>query len=335
MVNFFDLFPLSASELKRFHARHAKLEKITAEANRASTQFAQIRTGKQLVLRSGFVFRQDPAAVSGDASDRLLPPPEERPPATRLASPRGIALKVFLTAAFVAQSRSPGERPTNTLPLNDLDAVSWVDLFATPAVRGGGLKTYASIRDKKARQLQHALVRLSSPEVQLVHLPNAPKSVGKYEGFLLLHEQGTPYGGGENSDRYTVPGQDRRELLLSLPAGLFTNGWIHLLEDSELAFLLMIAWLHARFGHQPVFAASDIRLLQFGLGKDAYEAHRMLNRFGLVEVQEDADRYFEGGKIAGFQEGRRPKLHRFQLAPSGFDQQATDKVREVIERKVT
>jgi hypothetical protein len=132
-----------------------------------------------------------------------------------------------------------------------------------------------------------------------------------------------------------VPGQDGRELLLSLPSGLFTNGWIHLLEDSELAFLLMIAWLHARFGHQPVFAASDIRLLQFGLGKDSYEAHRMLNRFGLVEVHEDADRYLEGGKIAGFQEGRQPQLHRFQLTPSGFDQQATDKVREVIESKVT
>ncbi|WP_328561443.1 hypothetical protein [Streptomyces coelicoflavus] len=335
MVNFFDLFPLSASELKRFQARHTKLERITAEAKRASTQFAGIRTGKQLVLRSGFVFRQDPADVPGDASDRLLPPPEERPPATRLASPRGIALKVFLTAAFVAQSRSPGERPTNTLPLNDLDAVSWVDLFATPAVRGGGLKTYASIRDKKARQLHHALGRLSSAEVQLIHLPNASKAVGKYEGFLLLHEQGTPYGGGENSDRYTVPGQDGRELLLSLPAGLFTNGWIHLLEDSELAFLLMIAWLHAKFGHQPVFAASDIRLLQFGLSKDAYEAHRMLNRFGLVEVEEDEGRYIEGGKMAGFQEGQRPKLHRFQLAPSGFDQQATDKVREVIEFKLS
>lgn len=74
MVNFFDLFPLSASELKRFHARHAKLERVTTEASRASTRFAEIRTGKQLALRSSFVFRRDPAEVSGDASDRLLPP---------------------------------------------------------------------------------------------------------------------------------------------------------------------------------------------------------------------------------------------------------------------
>ncbi|MYR43628.1 hypothetical protein GTW67_16760 [Streptomyces sp. SID5910] len=33
-----------------------------------------------------------------------------------------------------------------------------------------------------------------------------------------------------------------------------------------------------------MFIASDIRLRQFALGKDTYEAHSMLNRFGLFEA---------------------------------------------------
>lgn len=333
-ITFADLFPLSGSERKRFEARRAKLEKTEAEADRACGKFAEIQVGRKLVLREDFVVRPEPAEVPGDPSDRLLPPPNERPPATRLASPRGIALRAFLTAVFVAQSRSGGERPGNTLPMNNLDAVSWVDLFATPAVRGGGEKTYASVRDKKARQLQHALGRLSADDVQLVYLPNGAKAVGKYEGFLLLHERGAPYGDGENGDRYTVPVPASDERLLQLPAGLFLNGWIHLLEDSELAFLLMLAWLHARFGNQPVFVKSDIRLLHFGLGKDAYEAHRMLNRLGLVDVQEDPNRHFEGGQVSGYNDGHHPKLHRFQLLHEGFDKQATATVRTAIEHKL-
>lgn len=108
-----------------------------------------------------------------------------------------------------------------------------------------------------------------------------------------------------------VPAEERTP---SLPAGLFHNGWIHLLEDTEINFLLMLAWLHFRFGAQPVFVASDIRLRQFGLGKDAYEAHRMLNRFGLVDVEEDPNRDFDGYLVTGYNEGTMPKLHRFVLA---------------------
>ncbi|MFQ3559562.1 hypothetical protein QZN11_22555 [Streptomyces gramineus] len=219
--------------------------------------------------------------------------------------------------------------------MSDVDTVSWVDLFATPAVRGGGEKTYASIRDKKARQLQHALGRLSGDGVQLVHLPNRSKPVGKYEGFLLLHERGAPFGGGDNEDRYTVPTPTSEDRLLRLPEGLFLNGWIHLLEDSELAFLLMLAMLHARSGDQQnVFVKSDVRLLHFGLGKDAYEAHRMLSRFGLVHVEEDPNRHFEGGRVSGFNEGHRPQLHRFRLVREGFEQTAITTVRAAIERRL-
>ena len=202
------------------------------------------------------------------------------------------------------------------MPLCDVDSVSWIDLIATAAERGSGL-TYSSVRDKKLRQVQDALRRLSRPEVQLVELPNfQSKATGKYEGFLLMHEAGAPYESGDNVP-YAVPAAQGM-LLLRLPSGLFLNGWIHILEDSELAFLLMLACLRAKFGDKPVFAAGEIRLLQFGVGRDTYQAHHMLNRLGLIEVEEDPNRHFDDGKVRGYTRGQPAKLHRFQLINGWF-----------------
>ena len=95
-----------------------------------------------------------------------------------------------------------------------------------------------------------------------------------------MHEGGAPKGGGDNQP-YTVPAESKT---MYLPGGLFLNDWIHVLEDSELAFVLMLACLRSRADKAPVFATSEVRLLQFGLGRDAYESHRILSRFGLVRV---------------------------------------------------
>ncbi|WP_157743163.1 hypothetical protein [Micromonospora coriariae] len=96
-------------------------------------------------------------------------------------SPGGIALRFYLTALFVSQSRSAGEQPQNTLPLNNRDAdVSWVDLVATPSERGKGKAQSVSVRDQKLRQVQETLRRLAHPEVQLATLENRSKAVGTY-----------------------------------------------------------------------------------------------------------------------------------------------------------
>jgi hypothetical protein len=328
-----NLFPLTAAERARLQARLVKLVKVEGDADKASLMFSKIRKPERLRIRPEFSIRPQPAEAPGELSDRLLPPRRERPPATRLMSPRGIALRVYLTALFVSQSRPPGKRPGNNMPLADTDpdTLSWIDLIATTAERGG-VRTYSNVRDKNLRQLQDALRRMSSPDVQLVELPNFHKATGKYEGFLLMRESGAPYEGGDNVP-YVVPPEQRGKLLW-LPAGLFLNGWIHVLEDSELAFLLMLACLRALFGDKPVFAAGEIRLLQFGLSRDAYQAHHMLSRLGLVEVEEDPSRHMEGGKVQGFTDDRVPKLHRFQLINEGFDQPAVPTMRKVIERRL-
>jgi hypothetical protein len=115
-----------------------------------------------------------------------------------------------------------------------------------------------------------------------------------------------------------------------LPGGFFLNGWIHVLEDSELAFLLMLACLRSRFGKIPVFATSEVRLLQFGLGRDAYESHRLLSRLGIVRVHPGPHPGRRFGKAGRYLKSDPPKLHRFELLNDGFEEPAIPTARQVM-----
>ncbi|MEU5874729.1 hypothetical protein AB0A73_24600 [Glycomyces sp. NPDC047369] len=335
-ILFLDLEPLSASERARLEARRVKLQKMRSSIEKASTALRQIPTADRLpprlLVREAFARRTVPAPATDRVSDRRPLPRQDRPPATRLVSPNGIALKTYLLAMYIAQTRPEGRKTRNTIPIDAEDRVSWVSLLATPATPLKGRYSLAP-RDKTRRQLMSALKRLSSPEVQLVRLPNSDKSVGKYEEFELLHERGAPLDGGINDERYTVP-VPGKNLLLSLPSGLLQNGWIHLLEDSEIAFLLMVSWLHARYKTKDVFIDSDRRLLQFGLSRDAYESHRFLRRCGLIDVDEDPRRHLEGGRVTDYAEDPNPRLHRFTLLKEGFQQSAAETIEAVITRRI-
>jgi hypothetical protein len=329
-----DFLPLRAAELVRLETRRAKLAKVAAEAAKAEQKVAEFGTRQHLWIRRDFVIRPEPANVLGDPSDRRLPARRDRPPATRLVSPRGVALRFYLTALFVLQAGSPGRRPANKIPIDDPDKLSWVDLIATPAQRTGEDRTYSGVRDKKVRQLHDALRRLSDQEVQLIELPHFNKRpTGKDEGFLLMREGGAPYDGTDNAP-YTVPALDGDEGLVRLPSRVLLNGWVHVLEDTELAFLLMLAGLRSLFGDKQLFVPGELRLLHFGIGRDAYQSHHMLRRLGLIEVEEDPNRYAESGLVHGYSENDPPKLHRFRLLDAGFDQPALPTAREAIERRL-
>jgi|SRR5579859_1031146 len=319
--------PPAALGPARLARRLDRLGRIDGQAARACEQFDRIRTPRNLRIRVEFGMRSVPAAPHGDPADRLLPPRSDRPPATRLVSPRGIALRLYLTAIFVAQSRLPGALPANKLPLAAADAaVSWADLVATPGVP----RRYHGQREKKLRQMHDALRRLSGPELQLVRLPNFHRTpTGGYEGFLLMHEGGTPAGGDDNQ-LYTVPAPDSKTMYL--PGGLFRSGWIHVLEDSELAFLLMLACLRSRSGNTRVFATGEERLLQFGLGRDAYESHRVLAQLGLVKVHPGPHPGRRYGKAGRYLRSDPPKLHRFELLNEGFDEPALPNARGLMAR---
>jgi hypothetical protein len=319
---------LTNTDQGRFDRRLARLAATEPMIEGAERKLRGLgrRWPGQVHIRPRFVFRRQPAP--GDASDRRLPARHHRPPATRLLSPSGIALRFYLIALFEAQMRTKaGGRPANDIPLvAGGDDTSWIDLIAVPVEAQGNGLYRADRSTKKQRRVESALRTLSQTDVQLVHLPHEHQKSGKYKGFQLRDEGGARTDG--DVPLYTVP--DKKEQVFSLPSGLFSNGWIHLLEDTELAFLMMVA-LVAQHGKQgaKVKISSDMRLLHYGLGRDAYEAHKTLDRFGLVAVEIDDDRHMDG-TVENFSNGGTARLHAFQLLPDGFDEPAATTIKKTL-----
>ena len=288
------------------------------------------RLPEEVRIRSRFVRRTTPA--SSDASDRKLPPRPERPPAMRLLSPRGIALRLYMIALCEAQSRArSGETASNDRRLvAGGEETGWIDLVAAPVQAEGRGATLISRADKKRRMLTSALDALSHQEVQLVHLPKGdhPKAREKYEKFRLLDEGGAR--GGE-VPYYVRPPKEERNVF-SLPSTLFTNGWIHLLENTELAFLMMIA-NEMRSQGQFVKISGNSRILYYGFGRDAYKAHLTLARFGLIHVVIAENRFWDM-KVKDYGEGGEAMLHAFSMIRSGFDQAALPVIRKALKTEL-
>ncbi|MFD1540191.1 hypothetical protein [Nonomuraea guangzhouensis] len=245
-----------------------------------------------------------------------------------MLSPRGIALRFYLIALCAAQMRTKaGGRPRNDLPLiAGGDETGWIDLIAVPVKPQRSGNFSASPSSKKHRQVISALHHLSDPDVQLVRLPKAGKKSGKFEGFQLCDEGGVR-ADGEVPD-YSVP--RATDLTFELPLGLFTNGWIHLLEDTELAFLMMVAHASQRTDpEERVKIESGTRLLHYGLGRDAYEAHKTLEAFGLLDVDIDESRH-EDGRVMNYGKGGQARLHAFRLLPDGFDEPAAATITKAL-----
>ena len=232
------------------------------------------------------------AVPGGDPSDRRVWVKEDRPPAARLISPRGAALRVYLTALLEAQARTrPGQRPGNTRPLATRPGgvISWIDLLASEAESYGQGRHRMSASAKKTRQMQNAIDRLAKEELVELTRTGEP-GTRKYEGFVLMHEGGRrPHGPNMPYHVPVVP----PEQAFPVPVTLWANGWLHVLEDSELAFILMMAAYHHSIGGQFTIDA-DTRLLRFGMTHDGYEAHMMLSQLGLVTVTPDDHRRPDG-----------------------------------------
>ncbi|MBF6278084.1 hypothetical protein [Nocardia nova] len=276
-------------------------------------------------VRSGFVRLSTP--LVDDPSDRSAPAHEHRPTSTRLITPNGIGLRLMLIALLEAQSRTaPGARADRTpIPLRSPGSgqIGWTTLLSTSAQASGEGKHRMSIVDKQVRQLQTNLAKL---EREGLIEPADPKrrGRGRYEGFFLLRED---ILFGETGDAYRVP--DGAEPYFEIPVTLFTNGWVHVLEDSELALLLMTIRMHHLHGDEPQKLAASVRLLNYGLSRDATESHLMLARLGLIEVTEDLERA-DDGKVRDYKNtGAQP--HEFLFLPAGLDHDAGSTTLKEIE----
>lgn len=285
-------------------------------------------------LRRGFAYLTSPEGI-GTYSDRRVPPRERRPPATRIGTSRGAALRLELTALALAQTRHrAGKRVTNHLPLrpdNGADLpMGWIDLIASPAVHHSG-RTSMTANDKKLRQLNNALDRLE--QAGLVGFPPSSGRNVSREGFELLDERGHPGRPAGLPLEYRIP--LAREAVFELPKEFVTKGWVHVLEDSEINLLLMAACGDGNIASAGGVIAipGDIRVRHYGIGRDPFSAaHPMLRRFGLLDVIE-TNRHLDGRGVDYADDGAH--LHRLSLLPDGFQENALEKVAAVLSRSHT
>lgn len=267
-------------------------------------------------IRHGFV-RLFVPDDSVDTTTRNATRRDQRPPSTRLMSPRGRSLSFFLIALFEAQMRlAAGQLATrNELPLKaENDRPGWTDYIATDAQDATDGRIFVDVPTKKTRQLQSSLKRLHTEN--LISVPPAKGRHRRYDDFVLKREDARPVG---DNGVYWVPEQESD--YFTVPASLFTNGWIHVLEDSELVLLLIAARMRSKHGESPQPLASGPRRLHYGLSRDSFEAgHRVLDYLGILDVISDYQRSADG-KVDGFSDrGAQPHLLRFH--PEALDRPA-------------
>ncbi|WP_327075498.1 hypothetical protein OG196_42975 (plasmid) [Kitasatospora purpeofusca] len=275
-----------------------------------------------------------------------------QPPLTQLVNPRGIALRFYLLAVFEAQCRLATGAPwTSTLGLTT-GRPSWADMVAIDGpynASGGGYlpatKQGRNLQNARLRQLQGALRTLEDLGTQrsLVTVPRSANGGRRlYADFALMSEEGR--GNLQTPHTYTVPGltgwDGNRSTTVTVPADFFLNGWVQILNPSEVATWLVLRELsqHAPTVHteQGVYLYGNRREEDFGLKRDAWQdSCHTLRAFGLI-------RYF----LPGFPEGLSPdsflmasgrgdtivqrrreryEPHRYQVTDQGLEQDALTK----------
>ncbi|MCA2304877.1 hypothetical protein JF770_15020 [Mycobacterium intracellulare] len=331
---FFDLSiarPPNGRERAVLKTRLNRLAQMEQSAAHAGTQLQEqlqrrVTSPGDVRIRHGFVrlLNTDSAA---DTTNRNATRRDQRPPSTRLMSPRGRALSFFLTTLFEAQMRlAPGQAATrNELPLKaENDLIGWTDYIAADAQDATEGRIFVDVPTKKARQIQSSLVRLHNEN--LISLPPAKGRHRRYQDFVLKREDARPRG---DNSVYRVPEHE----FFTVPVSLFTKGWIHVLEDSELVLLLIAARMHAEHGDVPQPLPSGPRKLHYGLSRDSFEAgHRVLDYLGILDVISDYQRN-DDGKVDGFADrGAKPHLLRFH--PETLDRPAFPAIVDTITEQI-
>jgi hypothetical protein len=267
--------------------------------------------------------------IAGDSSDRKAPPRELRPPATRISSSIGSALRLELTVLALLQlHRKPGAKAHLAdleIPIaGDSQHTGWADLVAALPSDSNVGGIYHNARDKRARTVRKALERLEA--VGLVDVPGKPGQRNRFEGFVPLHEAGAEALG--EREEYSVP--EISAATFAMPPGFILNGWLHVLEDSEIAVLLMAACGVGSWAEGDLRAFPGVvRLRHYGIHRDPYSAARKtLEWLGLLEVEE----------VGRHQDGRAEDderyVHRIGLRTAGFEQPALPAIQEALQRQL-
>ena len=257
-------------------------------------------------VRQDFILRQ---------SDKDLDPPLKQ-----LISSRGHKLQFALIALFLAQCQHPPGRRL-ALPLRaqpDDDAIAWTDFVAIPAKEGPGSTSREDL-PRRERSARNALDALATPEISLVEFAES-KPGKKYRDLRLLQDSGPRTTGP--AAPYTVPKSSIP--VVRIPTSFFTNGWIYVLTDAEIATYLMYRHLCAEATSESAHITAGSRKARFALEKSTWESHPVLTGAGLLDMEADPNRRADGTVVDA--PAAVPEPHRFTLTDAGLDEDALKKV---------
>ncbi|WP_434967778.1 hypothetical protein [Janibacter indicus] len=310
-------------ELQENHLASLKVKLLKYESTAGKLR------SRGLCLRQPFVCLPEPV-LGENADDRAAPPRHQRPSATRIISPSGSALRLELTILALLQLH---RRPGALAHLSELgipiagssSETGWADLVNSHATSSNTGNTFYTARTKRAGVVESALKALE--QAGLVDVPAARGRRGRYQGFVPLEEGGAQL---DEADEYRVPQRDEKGLF-TMPPGFILNNWVHVLEDTEIAVLLLAA---SHFGAWPVgdlwAIPAEIRLRQYGIHRDAFsKARKTLEWFGLLDVEE-VGRHGDGRA----QDDER-NLHRIGIRREGFEVDAWPAIREAVQRQLS
>lgn len=234
----------------------------------------RIRTG-YLLLENGRDFERDPdparaprlAAVNeGVLRETLQDDVDTRPPLTVLSRRGELALRLHLSALYVASNVGRAGQRFNAEIHNYSGAQSWANLTAVPG----------HDPENRRRRIVRAVRRLA--DLQLAYQADT-KSAG-WDRWGPLNET-------RNDQRYLVPRPS--ESTLAIPAAFFQNGWHLVLRPAEIVTLLMFANLAQRHSathlERGVGAANTTRRRYYGVTPEVYETHNELREFGFLDLQ--------------------------------------------------
>lgn len=281
--------------------------------------FGWTTEGSDFLLRGGYVSRDTSGALDL-ASDRRSLPRSDRPPAGQLITSQGAALRLHLTMLAAHQGwQFVGSTFRNDLPCRgrmDSGGVSgWTDVVAISAGGAG------SEIDRAERSIRSALVTMEKAHLVDLRRDNR-RSVRQIQ---LLDER----GGLDNQERYRIPDPSVEETL-AIPLGMFTCGWVHLLEDSELALLLAVFRQERLSRHTLADGTTTLpeaeRAWNYGISRDSYStAWPVLAAAGLIDVIAE-QRHLDGKSV---DDNRR--LHRLRINREALRASAFDRIQEIID----
>jgi hypothetical protein len=295
--------------LARAHALREPVD-LDSQARSAMTQlWSRGRQPSTIVVRGSFIGLSRPLA--GQHTDRRPPDPAAGPPLARLLSPRGASLRTALVALFVAQSTRGTPSHLDDLQVDPSDErLGWRDLVLARATHRPDTVRAATPMDNKLRQIKNALDDLASEEVGILALPRAGTPRSRYADIRLRHEGGVRATGA--APEYVPPRNN--EWVVPIPVEFFLNGWVHALDDSELAAWLMFR--HRYYSQLPAAKTDGVelggqaRLAVYVQKRTVWDQHRNLAIFDLLRHEADDRRRFDG-TLDDFRDEGIGRRHRF------------------------